>query len=269
MAYQMLDCTVYFYIVSLGVNVRFCCVPRVWVGQSVDHAGCGRACPCEGIGAAQCAGQPVPAGDAPDQGGCVGAGHPGRGDEQRAARGSAHDRHPAGRGAEPGLGHLDHRDAGLGVRMAAQAGPGRWGPGRRSRRPPAGPARADRAGPRPMRGAGQGNACAPGRPPRILPSAEARARRATRLPAAGVRSGRRGARGLGRLPYARDIQSANPHRGRERLQVDLPRLRGVQRLQQPGRAERQPGLAALPGPSLAATVCGTRRGRPADFCPRS
>jgi len=24
MAYQMLGCTVYFYIVSLGVNVRFC-----------------------------------------------------------------------------------------------------------------------------------------------------------------------------------------------------------------------------------------------------
>jgi len=43
----------------------------------------------------------------------VGCGHPGRGD----------DRHRVDRRAEPGLGYPDYRDAGLGVRMRAQAGP--------------------------------------------------------------------------------------------------------------------------------------------------
>jgi hypothetical protein len=93
---------------------------------AVGHGG-GRvvrtACSREGIGAAECVGQPVPAGHAPDQIRRISAGHPGRGDEQRASRGSAHDRHRVGRGAEPGLGHPDHRDAELGVRMRAQAGP--------------------------------------------------------------------------------------------------------------------------------------------------
>jgi hypothetical protein len=46
-----------------------------------------------------------------------------RRDEQGAYRGSAHDRHRVGSRAEPGLGHPDHRDAELGVRMCAQAGP--------------------------------------------------------------------------------------------------------------------------------------------------
>jgi hypothetical protein len=37
------------------------------VGLAAGHCGCGRTCPREGIGAAQCVGQPVPAGHAPDQ----------------------------------------------------------------------------------------------------------------------------------------------------------------------------------------------------------
>ena len=85
--------------------------------------GCGRICSREMVGAAQCVGQPVPAGHAPDQAGRVGCGHPGRGDEQRAHRGSARDRDRVGSRAEPGLGDPDHRDAELGVRMRAQAGP--------------------------------------------------------------------------------------------------------------------------------------------------
>jgi hypothetical protein len=106
-------------------NVLICRVPRVWVGRSgwqlVMVAG--RTCPREGIGAAQCVRQPVPAGHPPDQVRCVGRGHPGGGDEQRACRGSAQDRHRVGSRAEPGLGHPDHRDVELGVRTRAQAGP--------------------------------------------------------------------------------------------------------------------------------------------------
>ena len=83
----------------------------------------GWPCPGEGVGAAQGVGQPVPAGHAPDQVRCVGCGHPGRGDEQRAYGGSAQDRHRVGRGAELGLGHADHRDAELGVHVRAEAGP--------------------------------------------------------------------------------------------------------------------------------------------------
>jgi hypothetical protein len=64
----------------------------------------------------------VPVGHAPDQVRRVGAGHPGRRDEQGAYRGSAPDRRRVGSRAEPGLGHPDHRDAELGVRMCAQAG---------------------------------------------------------------------------------------------------------------------------------------------------
>jgi hypothetical protein len=93
------------------------------VGLAVGHADCGRACAREGIGAARRVGQPVPAGHPPDQVRRVGCGHPGRGDEQRASRGSAHDRYRVGRRTEPGLGHPDHRDAELGVRTRAQAGP--------------------------------------------------------------------------------------------------------------------------------------------------
>jgi len=43
------------------------------VGLVVGHGGGGRACPRGGVGAAQCVGQPVPAGHAPDQGGRIGA----------------------------------------------------------------------------------------------------------------------------------------------------------------------------------------------------
>ena len=53
----------------------------------------------------------------------VGGGHPGRGDEQRPGRGSALDGHRVDSGAVPGSGHADHRDAELGARMRAQAGP--------------------------------------------------------------------------------------------------------------------------------------------------
>jgi hypothetical protein len=42
---------------------------------------------------------------------------------ERTHRGSAQDRHRVGRRAEPGLDHPDHRDAELGVRLRAQAGP--------------------------------------------------------------------------------------------------------------------------------------------------
>jgi hypothetical protein len=70
-------------------------------------------------------GQPVPAGHIPDQVCRVGGRHSGRGDEQRACRGSVRDRHGVGRGAERGFGHPDHRDAELGVRAP--------GAGRRSR----------------------------------------------------------------------------------------------------------------------------------------
>ena len=96
--------------------------PRGSAGLTVGHADCGRACPRKGIGAAQGVGQPVAPGHAPDQIRRVGAGYPGRSDEQRAYRGSAHDRHRVGSRAEPGLGHPDHRDAELGVRMRTQAG---------------------------------------------------------------------------------------------------------------------------------------------------
>jgi hypothetical protein len=86
------------------------------------HGGFRRTCSREGVGAAQRVGQPVPAGHAPDQPRRVGCGHPGGGDEQRAYRGSAQDRHRVGSGAEPGGGHPAHRDAGLGVRMRTRAG---------------------------------------------------------------------------------------------------------------------------------------------------
>jgi len=53
---------------------------------------------------------------------------------------------PRGWPREPGLGHLGHRDAGLGVRARGRAG--RQGPGRHSHRPPASPVRSGRPGPR-------------------------------------------------------------------------------------------------------------------------
>ena len=88
--------------------------------------------PREGIGAAQRVGQPVQAGHVPDQVRRVGCGHPGRGD----------DRHRVGRRAEPGIGCPDHRDAELGVRMPAQAGPACGGPSTISR--PSTPLRSSR-----------------------------------------------------------------------------------------------------------------------------
>ena len=84
------------------------------VGLAGGHGG-GRICPREGVGAAQCIGRPVPAGHVPDQVRRVGRGHPGGGDEQRAYRGSAHDRYRVGGRMEPGPGHAGHRDAELGV----------------------------------------------------------------------------------------------------------------------------------------------------------
>jgi hypothetical protein len=78
------------------------CISRVWVGQSGSRY---RPAMSRTRSAASA------------------AGHSGRGDEQRACRGSVQDRHGAGRGAERGFGHPDHRDAELGVRACAQAGP--------------------------------------------------------------------------------------------------------------------------------------------------
>ena len=92
-------------------------------GLAGGHCGCRRACSSQGVGAAQCVRQPVPAGHAPDQVRRVGCRHPGGSDEQRAHRGSAHDWHRVGSRAEPGLGHPDHWDAEFGVRMDTQAGP--------------------------------------------------------------------------------------------------------------------------------------------------
>ena len=59
----------------------------------------------------------------PDQVRHVVAGHPGCSDEQGPYRRSARDRHCVGGRAEPGLGDPDHREAELGVRVRAQAGP--------------------------------------------------------------------------------------------------------------------------------------------------
>lgn len=73
------------------------------VGVAGGHRG-GRICLREGVGAAQFIGRPVPAGHVPDQVRRVGRGHPGGGDEQRACRGSAHDRHRVGGRMEPGPG---------------------------------------------------------------------------------------------------------------------------------------------------------------------
>ena len=74
------------------LNVLFRRVPRAGrsvVGVAVGHRGGRETCPCEGVGAAQCVGQPVLAGHVPDQARRVGAGHSRGGDEQRAHRGSA------------------------------------------------------------------------------------------------------------------------------------------------------------------------------------
>jgi len=90
------------------------------VGLAGGHGG-GRICLREGVGAAQCIGRPVPAGHVPDQVRRVGCGHPGGGDEQRAYRGSAHDRHRVGGRMEPGPGHAGHRDAELGVSLGLLA----------------------------------------------------------------------------------------------------------------------------------------------------
>ena len=98
-----------------------------------------------GVGAAQRAGQPVPACHAPGQVRGVGGGHPGLGDEQRAHRGIPAEPAPVGRRAEPGRGHPGHRDAGLGVDMGPR-------PGRRSGSRSAYPPAASRPGPlRPAR----------------------------------------------------------------------------------------------------------------------
>jgi hypothetical protein len=109
-------------------RTRSCRVPRVCVGQPgwrpVMLAAVGPA-RARGAGAAQRAGQPVPACHAPGQVRGVGGGHPGRGDEQRTHRGSPLNRHRAGSRAEPGRGHPGHRDAGLGVDVGAESGPAR------------------------------------------------------------------------------------------------------------------------------------------------
>ncbi len=79
-------------------------------------------------------------------------------------------------------------------------------------------------------------------------------------------SGRRGERGLGRLPHpAGAAQVPCPHRGHERFQVRLAGQAGIQRVEEPGRAEQQPGhsgAALLVSGDLAAQVlrlCGAQR----------
>ena len=62
-------------------------------------------------------------GHMPHQVRCFVAGHPGRGDKQWTHRGSAEHRLGMGSRAEGSLGHADHRDAELSVRMRTQAGP--------------------------------------------------------------------------------------------------------------------------------------------------
>ena len=74
-------------------------------------------------------------------------GHPGRGDEQRVPRGSAHDRHCVDSRAELGLGHPPITGM---PNSACACAPRPTRPlrlDRRSRRPPAGPARSDPPGP--------------------------------------------------------------------------------------------------------------------------
>jgi hypothetical protein len=217
---------------------------RMSVGLAGGHAGCWRTCPCEGVGAARCVGQPVPAGHAPDQVRRVGCGHPGRGDEQRASRGSAHRRHRVGSGAEPGLGHPGHRDAELGVRMR----PGRadrWGPGRRSRRPPAGPARSDPPGLRAAAGARAGRTrpagrALPGGLPRCVRPARARTwhRRPARLPpgrrrCSGSARPRRRTRcspGGRRFPCLEDARTCAGHQGRVLATASTGPQRAVQQV---------------------------------------
>jgi hypothetical protein len=77
----------------------------------------------QGVGAAQRVRDPEPAGHPPHQVGRVGAGHPRRGDQQRARRGPAQHRYGVGGRPEPRLGHADHRDAELGVRVGAEPRP--------------------------------------------------------------------------------------------------------------------------------------------------
>jgi hypothetical protein len=80
-----------------------------------------RACEC--VRAANRVGQPVLSGHLPHKlRRCV-AGHPGRGDEQRARRSSAQHRHGVASRPEGGLGHADHRDPELSVRVRTKAGP--------------------------------------------------------------------------------------------------------------------------------------------------
>ena len=81
-----------------------------------------------------------------------------------------------------------------------------------------------------------------------------------------VGAGRRGARGCRRLPHAAGPgQVTGENRGPERLQVRLAGQRGVERLEQQGRAEQEPGRVAsatLVEGDLAAQallLCGLQR----------
>jgi hypothetical protein len=142
----------------------------------------------------------------------VGGGHPGRGDKQRACRGSAQDRHRVGCRTEPGLGHRDHEMPNsacacaprpgrpAGSRSAYPSMTSRPSPPRSSRTAAAAGARAGRTRP-----AGR---ALPGVPRRYVRRAHARRRhrRPARLPpgprrcSGTARPRRRTGRGPGGVP---------------------------------------------------------------------
>jgi hypothetical protein len=205
---------------------------RLWDGVRAPLKSRRRAGAGECVGAAQRVGYPEPARHAADHFCRVGAGHPGGSDKQRARRHSPQHRDGVGTRGERRLGHADHRDAELGVCMSAQAGPATRGPDRRTRRPPAAPARrclpepraaaAVPAGRTPPAGIAALRApprCArppPGkrdyrRPPRLPPGHHQSSGNARPRP----RTGRE--RGARRRPHHDDAQNRRPEEAKSRL----------------------------------------------------
>ena len=97
MAYWMVACSVYFilYIATSGANVRFCGhIARV--GRSVvlaaGHGG-GGGLPARMSARRGASGNRCRPAMRRTRSRCAGAGYPGRGDEQRASRGSEHAQH--------------------------------------------------------------------------------------------------------------------------------------------------------------------------------
>ena len=95
MAYWMVACSVYLYIATSGANVRFCGhIARV--GRSVvlaaGHGG-GGGLPARMSARRGASGNRCRPAMRRTRSRCAGAGYPGRGDEQRASRGSEHAQH--------------------------------------------------------------------------------------------------------------------------------------------------------------------------------